>query len=281
MVESISAAQARRVALAAQGFGARPDAVGTRRLNLALRRLAVLQLDSVNVFERSHYLPLFARLGPYDRALLDRLTFTRRSPYIEYWAHQASLIPIEEWPLWGFRRRFYREVKPKYVDWAAVNTRMLEFVLGELAERGPLTAGQIEHEESTRKGPWWGWSEVKTALELLVDRGEVVVSHRRNFERFYDLPERKIPREVLEQQVDETDALRQLVRTSIRALGVGTVRDIADYYRLLQEQVKPALADLVDAGEVLPVRVRGWERPAAFLHAGARIPRRIEGTALL
>jgi uncharacterized protein len=281
VVESVSAAQARRIALGAQGFGARPAAVGTRQLNLALHRLAVLQLDSVNVFERSHYLPLLARLGPYDKALLDRLVFTRRSPYIEYWAHQASLVPIEEWPLWGFRRRRYRDVRPKYPSQPPLDPAMAAFLLAELADRGPSTAGRLEQEGGTRKGPWWGWSDVKTALETMVDQGVVVVSHRRNFERFYDLPERRIPQHLLEQRVDEADALRALVRTSIRALGIGTVRDIADYYRLLQEQVKPALAELVDAGEVLPVRVHGWERPAAFLHAGARIPRRIEGTALL
>ena len=278
----LSAAEARRVALAAQGFGAkRAASAGTRQLNLTLQRLGVLQLDSVNVFERSHYLPVFARLGPYDKALLDRLVFTPRSPFIEYWAHQASLIPIEDWPLWGWRRRHYGQERSGYVDWAREHASMLDFVLAELRERGALTAGMIEHEGSTRKGSWWGWSEVKTALEVLFMRGDVVASHRRNFERFYDLPERKISAELLEREVDDRDAVRELVRTSVRALGVGTLRDISDYFRILQAPVKSALAELVDAGEVVPVSVDGWGRGPAYLDASATVPRRIETVALL
>lgn len=280
MVESVSSAQARRIALAAQGFGRPRGPVGTRQLNLALQRLAVLQLDSVNVFERSHYLPLFARLGSYDKTLLDRLTFQRRSDYVEYWAHQASVVPVSDWPLFGWRRRFYREVKPSYVQWAREHPDMLDFLKGELAEKGPLSAGQVEHEKTERTGPWWGWSDVKTGLEVLFDRGEVVASHRKNFERYYDLPERKLPAEVLQREVPEDDAVRELVRISARALGIGTVSDIADYYRLLQAPTKAALLDLIDDGEVLPVTVKGWDRPA-YLHRDARIPRRIEGAALL
>lgn len=280
MPESLSAAQARRIALAAQGFGSRPGTVGTRQLNLALQRLAVLQLDSVNVYERSHYLPLLARLGPYQKSQLDRLTFAKRSSYVEYWAHQASVIPVEHWPLFGWRRRHYRDVKPKYPGFADVRESTLEFVRAALADRGPLSAGMIEHDENTRTGPWWGWSEIKTALEVLVDRGDIVVSHRKNFERFYTLPERRLPAEVLQREVPEADAIRELVGISVRALGIGTLRDVADYYRILQAQAKTALQQLMDAGEVLPVTVRGWDRPA-YLHRDARIARRIEGAALL
>ncbi len=276
----MSAAQARRIALAAQGFGSRPASVGTRQLNLALQRLGVLQLDSVNVFERSHYLPLLSRLGPYHKTLLDRLTFTRKSPYIEYWAHQASLIPVEHWSLFGWRRRFYREIKPSHLEWARAHASMLDFLTRELAAKGPLSAGQVEHERNERRGPWWGWSDVKTGLEVLFDRGEVVASHRTGFERYYDLPERRIPADVLQREVDEGDAVRELVGISARALGIGTVSDIADYYRLLQAPTKSAIRDLVEAGDLLPVTVRGWDRPA-YLHRDARIPRRIEAAALL
>lgn len=280
MVESLSPAQARRVALAAQGFGRPRGPVGTRQLNLALQRLAVLQLDSVNVFERSHYLPLFARLGAYDKAALDTLTFTKRSPYIEYWAHQASLVPLTDWPLWGWRRQFYRDRGSDPKSWSYAKEPMLDFLRAELAEKGPLTAGQVEHQENKRNGPWWGWSDVKIGLEALFMRGEVVASGRRNFERFYDLAERRIPGHLLGQEVPEADAVRQLVAGSARALGIGTVRDIADYFRLGQASAKTAILELVDSGELLPVTVKGWNR-AAYLHRDARIPRRVETAALL
>lgn len=277
---ALSAGQARRIALAAQGFGRPRAAVGTRQLNLALQRLAVLQLDSVNVFERSHYLPLFARLGGYDKALLDRLVFSRRGDYLEYWAHQASIVPLAEWPLWGWRRRFYAERSARETAWAAQNAPMIDFVRSALADHGPMTAGQVDHAENRRTGPWWGWSDVKTALEVMFMRGEVVSAGRRNFERSYELAERRIPVGLLEQEVPESDAIRELVLTSARALGIGTVRDIADYYRLAQAATRTAILDLVEEGELQPVTVQGWNRPA-YLHRAARIPRRVEAVALL
>ena len=279
MVDSISAAQARRVALAAQGFGRPRGAVGTRQLNLALERLAVLQLDSVNVFERSHYLPLYARLGPYDKALLDRLTFRPKSGYTEYWAHQAAIIPMEHRPLWHWAMEKWRGDK-HFLPWATENPQMLEFLRAELREKGPLTAGQVEHDANQRKGPWRGWSDVKTGLETLFFWGEVVVAGRTRFERRYDLAERHVSPEILGREVPKDDAVRELVRLGSRALGVGTVGDIADYYRLLQAPTKAAIRDLVDSGELLPVTVRGWDAPA-YLHRDARIPRRVEATALL
>ncbi|GMA31850.1 winged helix-turn-helix domain-containing protein [Litorihabitans aurantiacus] len=292
-MEEISAALARRIALAAQGFGrsrrsgrdaltggsARP-AVGTRQLRAAVERLGVLQLDSVNVFERSHYLPLFARLGAYDKALLDRLTFTARSPFIEYWAHQASLVPVTDWPLWRWRQQEYRENARRPDSWSANHPGMLDFLRAELSEKGPLTAGAVEHEAAGRTGSWWGWSDVKRGLEILLLRGEVVAAGRTNFQRTYDLAERRLPADLLARDVPHTDAIRELVLISVRALGVGTVRDVADYFRLLQADTKRALEDLVEAGVVAPVRVRGWDR-AAFLDVGARRPRRVEGVALL
>ena len=280
MVDSLSAAQARRIALAAQGFGKQHTPVGTRQLNLAMQRLAVLQLDSVNVFERSHYLPLFARLGAYDKALLDKLTFTKRAPYIEYWAHQAALIPVEDWPLWGWHMQREREGTGRTKAWPRENTTMTDFLLAELAEKGPLPASKIEHEANKRSGPWWGWSEVKSALEVMFFEGRVAVAGRKNFERYYDLPERRLPASVLETSIPKPDAIRELVRRGTQALGVGTVRDIADYWRLPQADTKAAIAELIDAGELSPVAVQGWA-PQGYLHRDARIPRRIETAALL
>ncbi|CAN5190357.1 winged helix-turn-helix domain-containing protein [soil metagenome] len=286
----ISAAQARRVALAAQGFGKQGfgrqgtgggrGPVGTRQLNLALQRLAVLQIDSVNVFERSHYLPLFARLGAYDKALLDRLTLTRRAPYVEYWAHQAAFIPVEAWPLWQWHREVELAGTGKTKRWDRTDTRMTDFLLNELAEKGPLPASKIEHEATKRSGPWWGWSEVKSALETMFFDGRVVVAGRKNFERYYDLPERRLPAHVLNTSVPRPDAIRELVRQAGAALGVATVRDLADYWRLLQADTRAAVAELVDSGDLVPVRVEGWASPA-YLHRDARIPRRLEGMALL
>ena len=280
MVEKLSAAQARRIALAAQGFGKPVGTVGTRQLNLALQRLAVLQIDSVNVFERSHYLPLFARLGAYDKTQLDRLTLHRRAPYVEYWAHQAAFIPVESWPLWQWFRDNERAGTGKTKHWDRTDTRMTDFLLGELAAKGPLPASKIEHEATKRSGPWWGWSEVKSALETMFFDGRVVVAGRTNFERYYDLPERRLPGPVFEASIPKPDAVRELVRQASTALGVGTVRDLADYWRLFQADAKTAISELVDAGELVPVRVEGWSSPG-YLHRDARLPRRVHAMALL
>ncbi|MGV8895393.1 MAG: winged helix-turn-helix domain-containing protein [Rhodoglobus sp.] len=276
----VSAAQARRIALAAQGFGREATgSVGTRQLNLLVRKLGVLQLDSVNVFERSHYLPVFARLGSYDKALLDTLTFGRRSPYTEAWAHQAAIIPIESWPLWRWAMDARREPSNGWGRWAEANGPMLDFLRAELAEKGPLPAGRIEHDANVRKGPWWGWSDVKTGLECLFMRGEVVAAGRTRFERTYALAEQVLPAEIVGRSIPKQDAVRELVRSGAEALGIGTVRDIADYWRLPQALTKAAIAELVERGDLLPVTVEGW--PPAYLHRDARIPRRIEHVALL
>ena len=299
VVDSVSAAQARRIALAAQGFGrqgfgrqrlGRQDSgeqdlggqgrqVGTRQLNQLIRRLGVLQLDSVNVFERSHYLPVFARLGAYDRSILDTLTFGARSRYTEAWAHQAAIIPVESWPLWRWAMDERREPTNTWGRWAEAHAPMLDFLRTELAEKGPLPAGKIEHEANARTGPWWGWSEVKTGLECLFMFGEVVAAGRTRFERTYALAEHSLPSEIVDRIIPKRDATRELVRSGAEALGIGTVRDIADYWRLSQSVTKTALGELVDSGDVLPVRVEGWQQ--AYLHRDARIPRRIDHLALL
>jgi uncharacterized protein YcaQ len=280
MADTISPASARRIALAAQGFGRpRHDAVGVRQLNLLIQRLGLLQIDSVNVFERSHYLPVFARLGSYDKALLDKLTFARRGPYTEYLAHVATFIPTADLPLFGFRKERMR-AKYSQRPWVQGNRSMLDWLLAELADKGPMPASRFEHIENVRKGPWWGWSDVKLGLEYLFDWGDVVSAGRRNFERVYALPEQVLPPDVIEARIEKDAALRELVRRSIRALGIGTVGDVADYYRIYNAEAKTALEELVDAGEVRRVSVPGWNAPA-YLDAAARIPRRIETAALL
>ncbi|MES2094173.1 MAG: crosslink repair DNA glycosylase YcaQ family protein [Actinomycetota bacterium] len=277
----MSAAQARRVALAAQGFGrGSPASVGTRQLNLAIDRLGLLQLDSVNVFERSHYLPLFARLGTYDKTLLDRLVFDRRGPYLEYWAHEAAIIPGDAWPLFRWRMDANRQRYSKPGSWVAENAAMLDWLRAELADRGDLAASEIQHDSGKGAGGWWGWSEVKTGLEWLFRFGEAVSAGRSRFERRYALASSALPAAVFEREPPRADAIRELLRRSARAHGIGTLSDFADYYRIGIDPARSAAHDLVDAGELLPVTVAGWGRPA-FLHRDARIPRRIEATALL
>jgi len=280
MADTISPASARRVSLAAQGFGVtRPDTVGTRQLNLVIQRLGLLQIDSVNVFERSHYLPVFARLGSYDKAVLDKLTFARRGPYTEYLAHVATFIPTVDLPLFGFRKERIR-AKQSQDAWVQGNRPMLDWLLAELADKGPLPASRFEHVENVRKGPWWGWSDVKLGLEYLFEWGDVVSGGRRGFERVYALPEQVLPRAVIDARIEKDVALRELVRRSIRALGIGTVGDVADYYRIYNAEAKAALEELVDAGEVRRVSVPGWKAPA-YLDAAARIPRRRRSTSSL
>lgn len=291
-METISAALARRVALAAQGFGRpHPAAVGTRSLNGLIDRLNLLQIDSVNVFERSHYLPVFARLGPYDKADLDRLPFARRGRYLEYWAHEAAVIPVQDWPLLRWRMDAYRSAALADPDsWASANRPMLDWLRAELAAKGPLTAGEVEHDSNVRRGPWWGWSDVKRGLECLFRWGEAVSAGRSRFQRTYALAETVLPSEILNRRIEAADAVRELLRRSARAHGVGTLGDFADYYRIKKTPALPALRDLEDAGELLPVTVRGWHGagrnggdrpPRAWLHRDARLPRRVEAAALL
>ncbi|WP_349901810.1 winged helix-turn-helix domain-containing protein [Parafrigoribacterium humi] len=278
----VSAAQARRIALAAQGLGrpAQPNP-GIRQLGSLIGRLGLLQLDSVNVFERSHYLPVFARLGAYDKAQLDRLTFAKKGRFIEYWAHEAAVIPIETWPLLRWRMRDFRDLAARDDGhWSAANRPMMDWLLAELADKGPLPASAIEHDANKRSGPWWGWSEVKTGLEVLFRWGEVVSGGRSRFERTYALPEQVLPAEVLRREVAPHEARKQLLAHAARAHGIGTASDLADYFRLKRAQAIPAIQELVDEGELLPVTVPGWKQ-GAYLHRDARAPRRIETAALL
>ena len=279
----ISAAQARRIALAAQGFGRPPThaATGIRQLGSLVDRLGLLQLDSVNVYERSHYLPVFARLGGYDKADLDRLTFGPKSRYTEYWAHEAAIIPMAHRPLFQWRMDA-RRAKQLADDtgWAHNNGAMLDWLRAELAATGPIAASQIEHDANKGSGSWWGWSDVKYGLEYLFGWGEVVSAGRTRFERTYALAEQRVPAEILATTVAETDAVRQLMALGARAHGVGTLADIADYYRIKTGPARLAADELVDSGELVPVTVEGWKQ-AGYLHRDARIPRRVEAAALL
>jgi uncharacterized protein YcaQ len=279
--QTISAASARRIALAAQGFGIpRPAQVGTRQLNLLMQRLGVLQIDSVNVFERSHYLPVVARLGPYDKTLLDKLTLRPKAPYLEYWAHVATFVPRDDWPLWKWRMARMREKYAAPGGWVDSHPQMMQFVLDELRTNGPMAASDIEHEENVRRGPWWGLSDIKEALEFLFVFGDVVTAGRKGFERVYALPEQILPPALLDTDVPIEDAQRELVRRAVRAHGIGTAKDIADYYRLYVATTTTLLNELADAGEVERVTVDGWKAPA-YLAAGARIPRSVRAAALL
>lgn len=279
--ETISAASARRIALAAQGFGIpRPPTVGIRQLNGLMHRLGTLQIDSVNVFERSHYLPAVARIGPYDRALLDKLTLRPKAPYLEYWAHVATFIPRDDWGLWKWRMARLRDKYSAPGNWVATHPEMMRFVLDELRTHGPMAASDIEHEENVRRGPWWGLSDIKEALEFLFLFGDVVTAGRKGFERVYALPEQILPSALLDAEVPVDDAQRELVRRAVTAHGIGTAKDIADYYRLYVATATRFLNELADAGEVRRVNVEGWKAPA-YLATGARIPRRIETAALL
>lgn len=275
--------------MTAQGFGRpRPPSPGTRQFNGMLARMGVLQIDSVNVFARSHYMPLFSRLGAYDTEQLDRLLFARRAPYVESWAHAASFVPASDWELFRFRMEAFRA---KYGDppdsWMATHADTVAWVKDELAARGPLRPAEIEADvDRSNRGPWWGWDDVKQALEYLWLFGEVAIAGRRGFERRYALAEQVIPPEVLATPIPRTDAFRELVRRAARAYGVATAADLADYWRIRDRGViLAAVDDLVDSGELSPVTVKGWQvggRPVkAWLHRDAVVPRSVTATAIL
>ncbi|WP_086461252.1 crosslink repair DNA glycosylase YcaQ family protein [Agreia sp. VKM Ac-1783] len=281
MAQSLSPALARRVALAAQGFG-RPstDVVpGVRQIGALIDRLGLLQIDSVNVFERSHYLPVFARLGSYDKAQLDRVTYSPR--ITEYWAHEASFIPVDTLPLLRWRQQEHRDRAEADDDsWFSANRPMTQWLLAELAAKGPMRASEIEHDSNTRSGSWWGWSDVKRGLETLFRWGDVVSAGRTRFERVYALPEQVLPADIRDLHVPRDEAMRRLVSISARAHGVGTADDIADYFRLKAVDAVPAIRQLEEAGELVPVTIDAWAKPA-WLHRDARLPRRIDAAAIL
>ncbi|MFJ4655488.1 winged helix-turn-helix domain-containing protein [Nocardia sp. NPDC088792] len=285
-------AAARRTALAAQGLAAaRPSAAPTRRTVLkVLDSTRLLQLDSVSAVVRAHYAPVFSRIGSYDRALLDDAawTHTARRPrrLVEYWAHEAALLPVQDWSLMRWRMVDYR--RGRWSGFRQVfdrNPTLADDILGVIKEFGPSTAGEVEKHlelDRPRTKENWGWnhSDTKVVCEALFSAGELTVPKRVGFQRYYDLSERVIPAEVLNREVDEADAVRELVRRAAAAHGVGTETDLRDYYRLNRKQTEPAIAELLDSGELEQISVQGWDKPA-YLHSSARTPRRVTGRALL
>lgn len=287
----MSPAAARRTALAAQGFSDRPPTgpVTRRHLRRVLARTRLLQLDSVSVAVRAHQMPVFSRLGAYDRDLLDAAAWcdTARRPRLlaEYWAHEAALIPVQDWPLLRWRMRARAELGWRAHEHALVRSpALVDDVLAAVTELGPSTAGQLEAALEVgrvgAKGPWWDRSDTKVVCEHLFATGVLSTATRVGFARHYDLTERVVPAAVLAREVDDDTAVRELVEKAARSLGVATEPDLRDYYRLPPGRSRAAVEQLVEAGVLLPVAVRGWTAPA-YLHREARTPRRVEGAALL
>lgn len=284
---SFSLKQARRLALAAQGFSGRqlPAAVKPAQLNRLIERLGILQIDSVNALVRSHYLPLFSRLGNYSADLLDQAAWSqgRRRTLFEYWGHEASLLPLSMYPLMRWRMQQAAQGEGIYRQMARFGREQQETIRRVLAlveERGALGAGSLSTREE-RAGPWWDWSAEKHALEWLFAAGDVTVSGRRGFERLYDLPERVIPAKILQQPLlSEAEAQRGLLVHAANALGVGTDKDLRDYFRLSPADSRVRLAELVEAGELMVCEVQDWRQPAYCLPE-PKVPRKVEASALL
>ena len=282
-MQSLSVAQARRVALAAQGFLDRRHAVPTMRtFQRTLDRTGVLQVDSVNVLQRAHFMPLYSRMGPYDVDLLRRAAEGRPRRVVEYWAHVQAFMPVELWPLMQHRMATYRSKRGK---WGIVDERpeLGQGLIAEVRERGAATARDLDEGLPRSKENWgWNWSETRRVLDYLYVAGELAIAGRNSqFEILYDVPERVIPAEILARPIpSREDASRELVRRAARSHGVATVQDLRDYYRMPVKDTAVAVAELVEEGELLPVSVQGWKRQG-YLHRDARLPRRVGARALL
>jgi hypothetical protein len=277
----LSDRDARWLALGAQGLTAprltRPP--GPAALRRLLDQVGTIQLDAVSVLARTQYLVPFSRLGAYDPAALLRLTGPGR-PWFEYWGHAASLLPVELYPL--FRWRMEKEGRKEWQEWAAQNHRYIEAVRAEVADRGPLPAGQLT-DPRPRQGEWWGRrSDGRLALEYLFSSGTLAAWRTANFERVYDLAERVIPADAYGAPPPATDeAQRELLARAARHVGVGTAQDLADYFALTITEARPRLAELVEDGRLVTVAVEGWKQPGYMLpDTCPRRPRRVHGTLL-
>ena len=282
---SLSARDAKRISLAAQGFRSRPQAVpGRRGLVRQIEDLGVVQIDSVNVVSRTHYLPLYSRLGAYRREDLEDLAWGKAPATFEYWGHEASLLPLDLYPCFQWRMHDARSgegVWKGVAKFLAEQKPMVAYALEQIRLRGPLSASEIEVGEKSAGG-WWGWSDAKRAMECLFWAGEVAVLTRRtSFERIYDLPERVIPKTILSRPVpSKAEAIRELVRRSAEALGCAAGRDLRDYYRLGVKETALAVSQLVEAGDIVPVTVDGW-KDTAYLPRETKRPRASTSHALL
>lgn len=273
--DSLSIGEARRVALEAQQFlsaGAAPRS--GKALADMVRRLGVVQMDSVNVLVRSHYLPVFSRRGDYKSTLLERAAYDERLLF-EYWGHEASLLPIESYPLFRWRMDDARQgvgTWGRLKRYATSHQDLVKGAIEQIRERGPLGASELT-DAGKSKGSWWGWSQGKEILEWLFWIGDVTTARRRNFERLYDLPERVLPEAVRNAPVPTREsAQRELMMIGARAMGVATARDLRDYFRLPAKEAAARLSELVEEGKLLPVSVEGWKQQG-YLHHAAKIPR--------
>jgi len=281
--QSLSTAQARRIALAAQGFLDTRHAVPTMRtFQRTLERTGVLQVDSVNVLQRAHYMPLYSRMGPYDVDLLRRAAERRPRRVVEYWAHVQAFMPVELWPLMRHRMEADRAKRGK---WGIVeeDPELEKNLVDEVRARGASTARDLDDGLPRTKEHWgWNWSSTRRMLDYLYTVGDLAIAGRNSqFEVLYDLPERVLPAHVLARETPSpAEANRELVRRAARSHGVATAQCLRDDYRMGVEDAAPAIAELVEEGELLPVTIDGWKRPA-YLHRDARRPRRTHARALL
>jgi uncharacterized protein YcaQ len=283
VTEQLSNAQARRVALAAQGFLDKRHATPTMRtVQRTIERTGVLQVDSVNVLQRAHFMPLYSRMGPYDVDLLRRAAEQRPRRLVEYWAHVQALMPVELWPVMQHRMASYRDRRGK---WGIVDERpeLERDLVAAVRDRGASTARSLDDGLPRAKDNWgWNWSETRRVLDYLFTTGELAIAGRTlQFEILYDVPERVIPSAILALPTPSPEeASRELVRRAARSHGVATIQDLRDYYRMPVQETAVAVAELVEEGELLPVTVEGWRRPG-YLHRDARLPRRVNARALL
>jgi len=289
-MQELSIEQARRVALAAQGFGKmRPTAkITARHLSDVVERLGVVQIDSVNVLARSHYLPFFSRLGNYDRALLHHAAQKHPRKIFEYWAHEASYAPVAthrllRWRMENWQRHAWRGVR----QLAEKNPALIQRVLDAVTQHGPVTATGIEkilqHDAPRAKTHWgWNWSDVKIALEVLFWSGEISAAARNSqFQRLYDVAEKIIPEHIYHSApLNAHDAIIELTAIAAKAQGIASVDCLKQYFRLTTDEAKIAVAELTERNILQPVRVRGWEK-VLFRHRDAKMPRQIKARALL
>lgn len=288
----LTSAQARRIALAAQGFTL-PSGAGERtqaHLKRVVARTGLVQMDSVNIAARAHYMPMFSRYGAYDQQIVDRAAWRPRRRgdawLVEYWAHEAALIPIGDWPLFGWRMAEFADGRYQHTrETLRGNRKLADDLVEVIDERGPSTPAEIEaalgiERTASPPGGWWHRGEVKHLCEALFAAGRLSAIRNENFGRRYELTERVVGPTVAARRIDVVDAHRELTARAASALGVATVADLADYYRLKAVMVRPAVADLVDEGVLIPVAVDGWRDPA-FMHVAADTPRQVRRTAIL
>ena len=288
MSEQLSRAQARRIALAAQGFrDPRHSTPTMRTFSRTLSRTGVLQVDSVNVLQRAHYMPLFSRMGPYDIDMLKQASERKPRRMVEYWAHVQAFMPVDLWPVMQHRMEAFRR-SPRWGAWLKTNPGLVDKVLVQVRDEGASTARDLDDGGPRRKVDWgWNWSETRKALDYLYVTGDLAIAGRNaQFEPVYDVAERVLPPAALSAAVPErSEATKELIRRAARSHGVATARCLVDYYRLQYESegkraAQDAIEQLVEDGELLPVAIEGWKRPA-WLHRDAAQPRKVDARALL